>query len=182
MTLALLAVYLAHPVSYTFAAALAALAMGMAINATGPVKNFGAFTFAAFAQMAALFGTYYSTFAAAIVAGTIPANVLTGGLDVFLNSASTTPGNQTTRTAAQLWADAVAQFGTALNDPAIQTNGLQYTLNIVQTGAGTMTLVGGTGVTITGTATIATNTSRQFVVNLTPNAATFTSVGTGTYS
>jgi hypothetical protein len=148
----------------------------MSINPSGPVKNFGTFTPAAFAQLLALCGTYYSTFAAGVVAGTIPANVLTGALDVFLNSAATTPGTQTTRTAAQLWADAVAQFGTALNDPAIATNGLQYTLTIAQTGAGTLTLAGGTGVTVTGTATIAQNTSRQYIVNLTPNAATFTDV------
>jgi hypothetical protein len=153
----------------------------MTVNASGPVKNFGTFTYAALAQMLALFGTFYSTFLAAVVAGVIPANVLTGGLQVFLNSASTVPGNQTTRTAAQLWADAVAQFGTALNDPAL-ANGLQYTLTITQTGAGTMTLVGGTGVTIVGTATITTNTTRTFIVNLTPNAATFTSVSVGSYS
>lgn len=154
----------------------------MAVNATGPVKNFGAFTPAAFAQLLALVTTYYSTFAAGVTTGTIAANILTGGGDVFLNSAATTPGTQTTRTAAQLWADAKAQFGEALSDPAISTNGFQYTLTITQTGAGTLTLAGGTGVTITGTATVATNTTRQFIVNLTPNAATFTSVGVGTYS
>lgn len=154
----------------------------MAVNATGPVKNFGAFTFAVLAQMLALFGTFYSTLAAGVTTGTLAANLLTGGLDIFLNSSATTPGTQTTRTAAQLWADAKAQFGDALADPAISTNGLQYSLNILQTGAGTLTLAGGTGVTITGTATIAQNTTRQFIVNLTPNAATFTSVGTGTYS
>lgn len=152
----------------------------MAINPTGPVKNFGAFTAATLAQMLSLFGSFYSTFAAGVTTGVIPANVLTGALDVFLSSAATTPGTQTTRTAAQLWADAVAQFGQAINDPAISTNGLQYSLSIIQTGAGTFTLAGGTGVTITGTATIAQNTSRQFVVNLTPNAATFTEVASGT--
>jgi hypothetical protein len=154
----------------------------MAVNPTGPVKNFGAFTSATLAQMLALFGTLYNTLAAGVTTGVIPANVLTGALDVFLNSAATTPGNQTTRTAAQLWADAVAQFGQALNDPAIAQNGLQYTLTITQTGTNTFTLVGGTGVTIVGTATIATNTIRQFIVNLTPNAATFTSIAVGTYS
>lgn len=154
----------------------------MAVNPTGPVKNFGAFTAAAVAQLLALCGTLYNTFAAGVTTGTIAANLLTGALDVFLNSAATTPGNQTTRTAAQLWADAVAQFGTAINDPAISTNGLQYSLTITQTGAGTLTLVAGTGVTIVGTATVAQNTTRQFIVNLTPNAATFTSVGVGTYS
>ena len=152
----------------------------MAINPTGPVKNFGAFTAAALAQLLALVGTYFSTFAAGVTTGTIPANVLTGALDVFLQSAATTPGTQTTRTASQLWADAVAQFGPALNDPAISTNGLQYTLTITQTGAGTFTLAGGTGVTVTGTATVAQNTSRQYIVNLTPNAATFTDVLSGT--
>jgi hypothetical protein len=152
----------------------------MAINPTGPVKNFGAFTAATLAQILALVGTYFSTFAAGVTTGTIPANVLTGALDVFLQSAATTPGNQTTRTAAQLWQDAVNQFGTAINDPAISTNGLQYTLTIAQTGAGTLTLVGGTGVTITGTATVAQNTTRQYIVNLTPTAATFTDVLSGT--
>jgi hypothetical protein len=149
----------------------------MAVNPSTPLKNFGTFTAAAAAQLLALFGTYYSTFAAGVVAGTIPANVLTGALDVFLASAATTPGNQTTRTAAQLWADAVAQFGTFLTDPAIQTNGLQYTLSIAQTGAGTFTLVGGTGVTIVGTATIAQNAIAQYIVNLTPSTATFTYIG-----
>lgn len=149
----------------------------MAVNSQGPVVNFGAFTAAAFAQMLALFGTFYTTFAAGVTTGVIPANVLSGGLDVFLNSASTTPGTQTTRTAAQLWADAVAQFGVAINDPAISTNGLQYTLTILQTGAGTFTLAGGTGVTVSGTATIAQNATSVFVVNLKPNAATFTNVG-----
>lgn len=149
----------------------------MAVNPLGPVKNFGAFTAAAFAQMLAVFGTFYSTFAAGITTGVIPAKVLSGGLDVYLNSAAITPGTQTTRTAAQLWADAVDQFGPALNDPAISTNGLQYSLTIVQTGAGTFTLAGGTGVTITGTATVAQNATSVFVVNLTPTAATFTNVG-----
>jgi len=149
----------------------------MAVNPSTPLKNFGAFTFATAAQLLALAGAYLSIFAAGVVAGTIPANVLTGGLAVFLTSAATTPGAQTTRTAVQLWADAVAQFGTWLNDPAIQTNGLQYTLRIAQTGAGTFTLAGGTGVTITGTATVAQNATSTFLVNLTPNAATFTYIG-----
>jgi hypothetical protein len=181
MTLALFVASLAHPVGFGLAL-LALLAVGLAVNPSEPLENTGAFTFGTAAQLLALCGTYYTTFAAGVVAGTIPANVLTGGLDVFLDSAATTPGAQTTRTAAQLWADAVAQFGSFLNDPAIQTNGLQYTLTIKQTGAGTLTLTAGTGVTITGTATVATGTIRQFVVNLTPTVATFTSVAVGTYS
>lgn len=154
----------------------------MAVNATGPVKNFGAFTVAALAQMAALFGSSYNTYAAGVVAGTIPRNVLTGSLDVFLVSSATTPGAQTTPTAAQLWADAIAQFGLAPGDPAL-ANGLQYTLTITQIGGGTFTLTAGTGVTLVGaTQTVTANTTRQWIVNLTPTTATFTSVATGTYS
>jgi hypothetical protein len=171
MTLALLFL---HPGFWLVLLGLGLL--GMAINPAGPLVNFGAFTFSSAAQLLALCSTYFSTFAAGVTTGTIPANILTGGLDVFLQSAATTPGTQTTRTAAQLWADAIAQFGPFLNDPAILTNGLQYTLTIAQTGAGTFTLAGGTGVTVTGTATIAQNTSRQYIVNLTPTVATFTDV------
>jgi hypothetical protein len=177
MTLALLAAFFAHPLAWLLG--IAALGViGLAVNATGPVVNFGAFTYGTLSQMLAVFGTQYNTFAAGITTGVIPANVLTGALDVFLVSAATTPGNQTTRTAVQLFADAAAQFGVSLTDPAL-INGLQYTLTISQSGANTFTLVGGTGVTIVGTATIATNTNRQFVVNLTPTAATFTSVAAG---
>jgi hypothetical protein len=47
----------------------------------------------------------------------------------------------------------------------------------------TITVTTNTGWTLTGTMTIATNTFRDFVVNLTSlSAATLTSVGTGTYS
>jgi hypothetical protein len=129
----------------------------------------------------ALAGSIYNTFAAAVVAGTIPANVLTGALTCYLNSASTTPGNQTTRTATQLYNDWLLESGL----DALPAN-FTWEINITQTGAGTMTVVGGTGVTITGTATIATNTTRTFVGQFTGTPTsptfTFTSVATGTYS
>src|ERR1700690_2843639 len=158
-----------------------ALLFGMAVNPAFPLRSLGAFTTATASEVFALAGAFYITFAASVSTGTIAANVLTGALTVYLNSAATTPGTQTTRTAAQLFADAAAQFGLALTDPAL-SNGLQYTLVITQTGAGTLTLAGGTGVTITGTATVAQNTTRTFVVNLLPAAATFTSVSVGSYS
>jgi hypothetical protein len=146
-----------------------------------PVQSFGSFSTETWQQIIAFLGSLYSTFAAGVTTGTIAAGVLTGALNVYLNSAATTPGNQTTRTAAQLWADACAAAGVALTGQWLP-NGLTYTLIITQTAAGTLTLVGGTGVTITGTATVAQNTTRTFVVNLTPTAATFTSVDVGSYS
>jgi len=180
MTLALLAAFLAHPLAWLLGLASLGL-IGLAVNAANPILNFGAFTVAGCSQLIANQGTYLSTLAAAVTTGTLPQNAITGGGDVYLLSSATTPGTQTTRTAAQLFADAAAQLGISLTDPVF-ANGYQYTLTITQAATNTFTLAGGTGVTITGTATIATNTSRTFVVNLLPTTATFTSVGVGTYS
>ena len=107
--------------------------------------------------------------------GTIPANIITGGTRVVCITTNATPGTQTTRTAVQLWAD----------DPFAAT-GQGYHLRICNSGAGTLTLAGGTGVTVTGTATVATNTYRDFVVVYGASAdvptVTVTNVGLGTYT
>lgn len=173
MTLALALSFFSHPVGL-----LATLA---AFGVFGTLLNFGTFTQGGAQQLVSVLDAMYSTFAAGVVAGTIPANILTGGLAVYLNSAATTPGNQTTRTAAQLFADLAAQWNLPLTDPQLQ-GGIFYTLKITQTGAGTLTLVGGTGVTVSGTATVPTNTTRTWLVKLQPTTATFTPIETGTYS
>jgi hypothetical protein len=180
MTLALAVAFLAHPLAWLLGLASLGL-IGLAVNAANPILNFGAFTVAGASQLIANTATYVSTLAAAVTAGVIPQNVLTGGGDVYLLSSATVPGNQTTRTAAQLFADAAAQLGLSLTDPVF-ANGYQYTLTITQIAGATLTLVAGTGVTITGAATVAANTTRTFVVNLLPTTATFTSIGTGSYS
>ena len=108
-------------------------------------------------------------------AGTIPANIITGGAFVTCITTNATPGTQTTRTAALLFAD----------DPTAYIGG-GYTLRIANSGAGTLTLAGGTGVTVTGTATVATNTFRDFNVRYTGTEAaptmTITNIGLGTYT
>lgn len=113
--------------------------------------------------------------AAGVTAGTLAANLITGGPFVVLNSAATTPGAQTTRSAVLMFAD----------DPTAYP-GQAYVLRICQSGAGTMTLTAGVGVTVTGTATIATTTFRDFLVQYTGNATvptmTFTNIGTGTFT
>lgn len=93
---------------------------------------------------------------------------LTGALNVTANYSAIGGANLTTRTAAQMIADAGLVLGQA------------YELEIMNPGAGTLTLVGGTGVTISGTATIATQVARWFVVTVT-GAATITiqNVGSG---
>lgn len=116
-----------------------------------------------------------TAFAAGVTAGTFAAGDITGGDVVILISAATTPGTQTTRTAAQMYAD----------DPTAYP-GRVYKLRICQSGAGTMTVAGGTGVTISGTATIATTTWREFSIAYGGTPAlptvTITNIGLGTYT
>lgn len=148
----------------------------MTVNAAGPQVNLGAFSQQAYQQNLGLCGSLYNTLSA--TAGTIAAGIITGALSVFAVFTNAVPGTQTTRTAAQLYADLLLAFGAT----ALPTT-LTYDLQITNTGAGTLTLAGGTGVTVTGTATIAQNTTRQFVVQVTsPTTVVITSVGTGTYS
>lgn len=116
---------------------------------------------------------------------TVGAHVLTAAnltgssndVTLALTGALTGAANATTDTAANIVA--------AMASPAV---GAAYKLRIINesSGAFTWTVVGGTGVTISGTATIAQNTWREFVVTVTAVGATptvtFTNVGTGTYS
>lgn len=75
----------------------------------------------------------------------------------------------TTRTAAQIIAGVPnAQIGDS------------YTLRVYNTNGGTLTLTGGTGVTITGTATIATNVTRDYLVSVTgASTVTMQNIGSG---
>jgi predicted RecA/RadA family phage recombinase len=103
---------------------------------------------------------------------TFAAGQLTGASFVNLKSTNAAPGTQTTRTATQMYADTPGAAA-----------GMSYMLRITNTGAGTLTLAAGTGVTLTGTMTIATNTFRDFVVTFnTATTLTIQDVGTGTDS
>lgn len=106
--------------------------------------------------------------------GTLAVGVLTGGDNVTLMTTNATPGNQTLPSAAALLA---AQGVTAP---------FSYNLRIVNTGAGTLTMLADSGATITlgaGTYTVPTNTFRDFVVAFpTATTGTMTTVGVGTWS
>jgi hypothetical protein len=94
---------------------------------------------------------------------------LTGALTVTAEYSAVGAANLTTRTAAQMLADAGAIVGQA------------YNLEIMNTSGGQTTLVGGTGVTIVGTATIAAAAVRWFVVKfLTATTVSIQNVGSGT--
>lgn len=96
----------------------------------------------------------------------------------FINSIldfSGAPGSgvtHTTPTAAQI---------IAALPPTLPAGGFNYLLYYMNDGLGqTITVTGGTNVTVTGTATVATNTMRQFLVNVNPGAGTVTMVNMGT--
>lgn len=93
--------------------------------------------------------------------GTFLAGQLTGGGSTVYTSTATTPGSIATRTAAQMLADT----------PNAQV-GMTYVLTVVNLSgsANTLTMTQGTGVTITGTATVAQNVARLYQVTF--NTAT----------
>lgn len=72
--------------------------------------------------------------------------------------------NLTTRTAAQMISDSGLQAGD------------QFIVEIWNSNAGTLTLVGGTGVTISGTATVATGVSKYYALVNADNTITMTRV------
>ncbi len=89
-----------------------------------------------------------------------------------LNASTQATPTFTTRTATQL----------AANIPNLEI-GESYVLRVVNANSGTATMAGGTGVTISGTATLATNTWREFLMTYTAlNTFTMVSIGTGATS
>jgi hypothetical protein len=108
-----------------------------------------------------------------VTVGTLAAGVITGAEVVTVLSTNAAPGNQTTRTATQMFAD------TGNVQP-----GDSYFLQICNSGAGTLTLLAGSGVTLgSGTYTVPTNTSRTFVVTYTTAIAlNMQTIGVGTWS
>lgn len=106
--------------------------------------------------------------------GSLAAGEATGAAFVALRSTNATPGAQLVRSAAAMLAD--------IPNGAV---GVSWILRIINTGAGTLTLTadGGATVTLTGTMTVPTNTTRDFVVTITsPTTATIQTIGVGTIS
>lgn len=112
----------------------------------------------------------YSTNAAS-GATTAAAGDLTGATDTICNYSAVGAANLTTRTAAQMIADAGLVVG--------QT----YVVEIMNSsGTGPMAVIGGTGVTISGsTTTIAAGIARWFMVTVNSlTTMTFQNLGSGT--
>lgn len=104
---------------------------------------------------------------------TFAAGQLTGADFVVYTNTQGTPGTITTRTATQMYSE----------DPYASV-GKTYILRIINgQGTGTLTVAAGSGVTASGTLTIAANTWRDFLVTYTSaTALTLQQIGTGTNS
>lgn len=105
---------------------------------------------------------------ASLSSSTASAGQLTGpgpGI-IYMANVGSTPGSYATRTAAQMQADS-SWLGV----------GQTYILILANNqGTGTLTLTAGSNVTVAGTATVAVNTARVFVVT-TPTATTMVFTG-----
>jgi hypothetical protein len=106
------------------------------------------------------------------------ANISGGSGEVYLNMTGALGG------AANATLPTVAALLSLFPNPTV---GASYTLRIINSSSGAFawTVVTNTGWTLSGTMTIAQNTWREFVVNITnvaTPAATLTAVGTGTQS
>jgi hypothetical protein len=160
--------------------------MSQTLRQNGPfgfqLANSGANSFdtdANFALLSTLLTPQYNA-----VSGNTPLTLLAakiaGAQEVTVNltAALAGAGTVTTDTAANI----IAAIPVTLNGSAV---GVSFRLRIINSSSGAFawTVAGGTGVTITGTATIAQNTWREFIVTVT-GAATVTlqSIGTGTFS
>lgn len=111
------------------------------------------------------------TLNATVGATTAAAGDLTGACYVQAGYSAVGAAALTTRTAPQMIEDAQLQVGES------------YVLEITNTSAGTTTLTAGAGVTLTGTMTIATMTTRRFNVLVTGiGTITIQSTGVGTIS
>lgn len=99
--------------------------------------------------------------------GTLAAGAIEGA--AFCTLATSGATALTTRTAAQMLAQV----------PNGQI-GMTWLVRVYNTNAGTLTITGGTGVTVTGTATIATNIFRDYQAQITGTAAlTLQNIGAG---
>lgn len=109
-----------------------------------------------------------------VATGTLAAGQASGAIITSLTSTGATPGNQLMRTPALVLTDT----------PGLAV-GQSYLLRITQTGAGTLTLAtdSGAGFTMTGTMTVAQNTTRDFIVTMNSGTTgTVQSVSVGSFS
>lgn len=113
-----------------------------------------------------------------LASGTLPATAVAGAQECYLTTSGATALTLPPASAVFNLIQSLVASVTVSNIAAFN-----FYLRVVNTNGGTLTLTAGTGNTITGTATLSTETTRDFVVQVTgPATAVYTSVGTGTNS
>jgi hypothetical protein len=136
--------------------------------------NFGAYNVDAAGQTLQNSGSQFVT-DAVVGAHTLLANAMTGGQTNYILVTAAGGVAVTTRTAAQIFADLAAQLG--FNPPI----GFNFEAVFVNTGGGQITVTAGAGVTVNGTATVANNVSRIFLVTVNgPSQVVMQNVASGT--
>lgn len=113
--------------------------------------------------------------------GTIAASALAGASECYVSQSGATA--LTTDTAVNIintLVSAIQSAAAGAQPTPASVQGVTYTVYVRNTNAGTLTISAGTGVTITGTATLATTVERQFLVTVTsPTTVTFQDLGGG---
>lgn len=116
--------------------------------------------------------------------GVLVASALAGATECYVTTSGATA--LTTDTGANI----IAQILSTIQSVAVGAQptvsnilNLAYTVYVRNTNGGTLTLTAGSGVTISGTATIATTVERQYLVTITsPTSVTFQDLGGATIS
>jgi hypothetical protein len=118
--------------------------------------------------------------AAAVLAGAVENYVTSSGATALTTDSAVNIIAQLQTAVAAAYKAQIASFGAGVNPPNGVPNFFNFTsfVNIQNTNAGTLTISAGTGVTLVGTATIATATERSWIVTVTsPTTVTLTTLG-----
>jgi hypothetical protein len=109
------------------------------------------------------------TLAATAMAGAAECMVLSSGATALTTDSAINIISQIQNAVATAYKQGLGAFAAGVNPPNGVPNlfNVVYTLQIVNTNAGTLTLTAGTGVTITGLATIITGACRWYTVTIT---------------
>lgn len=115
----------------------------------------------------------------AVASGSLLASQTFGASDVYLLTSGATALTLPAATVVVAQAALILTQSGAATPLNLMLN-LAYRLRVLNSNGGTLTLTAGTGNTITGTATLATNTYRDYVVTITsPATVTYQNVGSG---
>ncbi len=109
------------------------------------------------------------TLAATAMAGARSCVVLSSGATALTTDSAINIIAQIQNVVATAYKQGLGSFAAGVNPPPGVPNlfNMSHTLTIVNTNAGTLTLTGGTGVTLSGTTTVVTASSRAYLVTVT---------------